>query len=604
MSSALSYAQISPGPLSHAHRDLDRITRCVACHDFGAGARGFKCLDCHVEIQRRVAAKSGYHARAYHSATGQTDCARCHVEHNGGRIPVVRFDTKNFDHRAETGLTLEGAHAALACQRCHNEKNIPASARAEVKVKDLNRTFLGLSRACTSCHVDPHDAELGTNCTNCHSQTTWNPPPGFSHARTPFALTGAHTTLSCEKCHTAPSGQKATHFKGVPFGTCKSCHADPHKGAFQEAKFQGACDSCHTTSGWRANRPGGRFSHEITKFPLAGKHADLACSRCHKDADFHRAIPHERCASCHEDPHKGQFASRAAGSDCAACHNEKGFKPTLFTREMHRQARFPLEAKHSAVPCEKCHPVEDGRTQYRTGKLKCANCHADPHQSQFAAVPFSDRCELCHTTSGFKPSTFTVVRHAETAFVLKGAHEKADCGACHKVQAVTAAAPAGVRQFHFATRTCNTCHADPHQSKLPCEGCHNSTDRWQTVLSYDHSRTQFPLQGAHRGLTCSKCHTQAGASLKFLGTQPLCATCHADPHGGQFTNAALQEGCSTCHIVERWSSADFTHDKTRFPLDRAHRNVRCELCHKQTMESAGKTIRVYRGTPIDCVKCH
>ncbi len=599
MSGALAFGQISPGALSHDHQDLDRIARCASCHDFGAGARGFKCLDCHVEIQRRIAGKLGYHARAYNSSVGQTDCARCHVEHNGGKIALVRLDTKKFDHRAETGFSLEGAHARAACQSCHTAQKIPAGARGEIKMKDLNRSFLGLSRACASCHIDPHEAEFGTNCVNCHTQVAWRPAAGFSHSRTAFALTGAHTSVACEKCHVAPAGKKVTNFKGVAFGSCKNCHADPHRGAFQDAKFQGACDTCHTTSGWRANRPSNRFNHEITKFPLQGKHAELSCSKCHKDSDFRRAIPHERCASCHEDRHQGQFTARAAGSDCSSCHNEKGFKLSLFTKETHKLARFPLQAKHSAVACEKCHPAEDGKVQYRTGKLLCSNCHADPHEGQFAAAPHSNQCENCHTTDGFRPSTFTTARHLQTRFILTGAHLTADCKSCHKMKPVSASI--GVQQFRFTTQSCDTCHNDPHQSKLPCEGCHNNTQRWKTALAFDHAKTKFPLEGPHQRVGCEGCH-RAANTLKFTGTAQQCSSCHADVHGGQFM--AANEDCATCHTVSRWGGADFTHEKTRFPLDRAHRNVKCELCHKQTVETNGKAIRVYRGTAVECVKCH
>src|SRR5581483_9768063 len=76
-------AQISPGPLSRAHQQLEGVTKCASCHDFGHGSRSFKCLECHAEIRRRVEAHAGYHGRAYKVTAEQADCARCHMEHNG-----------------------------------------------------------------------------------------------------------------------------------------------------------------------------------------------------------------------------------------------------------------------------------------------------------------------------------------------------------------------------------------------------------------------------------------------------------------------------------------------------------------------------------------
>src|SRR5262249_8537392 len=98
--------QIAPGPLSRAHPQLDGITKCGSCHDFGASSRGFKCLECHAEIRRRVEAKTGFHGRSYKSSAGETDCRRCHAEHRGQATPLIRLDRQQFDHLAQTGFEL------------------------------------------------------------------------------------------------------------------------------------------------------------------------------------------------------------------------------------------------------------------------------------------------------------------------------------------------------------------------------------------------------------------------------------------------------------------------------------------------------------------
>jgi hypothetical protein len=631
-------AQISPGPLSRAHQQWEGVTKCATCHDFGSGARGFKCLECHTEIQHRVAAHTGFHSQAFKNSPGETDCARCHMEHNGPTIALTRLDRNSFDHRAQTGFLLEGKHKEPSCQSCHTSKKIPVAARAEIKFKDVNKSFLGLGRTCTSCHEDPHGAQLGTECTRCHSQEAWKPAPGFNHARTAFALTGQHQTVACQKCHAPLAGETVLNFKGLSFASCVGCHKDPHRGAFQEVKaFRGACETCHNTSGWKAGAPSTGFNHGLTKFVLNGKHAATICAQCHKDSDFKWPIPHERCADCHQDPHKGQFATRAAGSDCSSCHNETSFKPALFTRETHQQSAFRLEEKHATADCEKCHSPQGKDAVYRTGKLTCPACHEDVHARDFAVAPYENKCNLCHTQSAFQPPTYSTAEHAKTKFALDGAHTRVACNDCHKPMAqmaggvatttvVATVAAVGAdknppRQHHFASQACTSCHGDPHQTTLTCETCH-STSAWKDLRKFDHAGTKFLTEGPHN-VACIKCHAAGappivsapaaagalaipGATVGpvFAKTPNQCFRCHTDVHDGQFMQGGRQEDCSTCHTLPRWNAADFDHERTQFPLDRIHVVVACAKCHKEQRTVNDKAVRVFRGTPAECVRCH
>lgn len=604
-------AQLSPGPLSRAHQDLEGVGSCAKCHDFGAGARSLRCLECHTEIQRRVTAKTGFHARAFRAASGQQDCARCHGEHNGTKFGLIRLDRKAFQHEAETGFKLEGKHRTVACETCHASKNISAPARAEIKLKDVNHSFLGLRRECNACHQDQHKGQLGSDCTKCHSPEGWKPAGGFNHTQARFALTGLHQQVACVKCHATPS-----QFKGLAFQTCESCHKDPHRGAFREAKVTGSCDSCHSTAGWRRPRiAAAGFSHDRTPFALKGKHADVACNKCHKDADFHRQIAHGRCSSCHQDPHNKQFASRAAGADCQSCHNENSFKPALFDRAMHQKSAFRLEARHAELDCAKCHQPQGREAVYITRLLACADCHNDPHRGEFA----SKQCSECHTQTKFKDHNVTVAAHAKTQFPLTGKHSVVACADCHK-QLPTApaaaaklvlafiSAPTAARQFHFAATRCNSCHQDPHNTTLACESCHTSAD-WKTTAKFDHAvEAKFPLTGAHAKPNCVQCHQPIDAAKRpatpsFQLSAKECLACHQkdDRHGGQFQATGKATDCASCHAPESWKIEEFNHERTRFPLDRAHRNVTCAKCHK-VMFNAG--YRTYRNTPLECVRCH
>ena len=655
-------AQIAPGPLSRSHAQLGGITGCASCHDFGA--RGLKCLECHVEIKRRVEARTGFHSRAYKGSTGETDCARCHREHRGPKFELIPLDRKGFDHPAQTGFLLEGKHREQRCENCHNATKIAAAARSEIKLKDLNRSFLGLRRDCTACHREPHQNQLGADCGRCHNQAAWKPAAKFDHSRAAFRLTGLHQKVLCQKCHVQPvaapgnggqstdapadaiSAPKLVLFKGRSFDGCQSCHTDQHHGAFQEVKSNGKCDGCHNTGGWKNDRPGRDFNHSTTKFRLAGKHAELGCGKCHKESDFRRPIAHELCRNCHEDPHKGQFAARAAGSDCSVCHSPANFKPPLFDRVTHMSSSFPLVGKHNSLRCAQCHQPEGRDAGYKTGKLVCNECHTEPHGGEFAAEPYSNRCNLCHTEQGFETTTFSMERHDQTRFPLTGRHTQVECVKCHKplapavsqaaeevIKAPGAASGPAVdakkaaqnarRQYHFASRSCNTCHTDPHQinpqANLPCETCH-VTQQWSALRPFDHSGTRFKLAGSHldadhQPIGCVKCHKSPqltdGAAAKiapvFSGTPNQCTGCHQkkDAHDGQFSGPGRSpEDCSNCHIPAVWNGTNFDHDRTRFPLSVVHRKAECAKCHKEQKEVNGMMVRVYRDTPPDCIKCH
>ncbi len=611
----LALAQISPGPLSKAHQNLEGVTKCASCHEFGAGARGFKCVDCHGEIKRRIDARTGLHARVIQTNNaGQKECARCHVEHQGDRVPLTRLTVNGFDHGAQTGFVLQGKHRQLQCAKCHNAKHVLPAARQELKQKDLNRTYLGLGRECLACHEDRHAGQLGTACTNCHSQDAWKPANGFNHSKTSFALTGLHQAVACQKCH-VPAGAAASalKYKGLQFASCQNCHKDPHQGAFVDAKFRGSCESCHDTGGWKKNHPASKFNHALTKFDLRGKHATVACLRCHKDSNFNRPVAHARCQDCHEDPHKGQFQKRLAslgGGDCGACHTETGFKPSLFDRAAHRKAAFPLEEKHATVACDRCHTPAGKAAVYISAKTLCRDCHADQHAGQFSGSPWKNDCRQCHTQNAFAKSTFTAARHStDSKFHLTGKHVSVECAACHKPLPLASTAVARTvppRDYRIPSSTCTACHADPHKTKQSCETCH-STQQWTTVAKFDHAaQAKFPLDASHAALQCRQCHDRASTrKLSFSETPTHCFSCHQDVHGNQFLAAEPVEDCAQCHTPTKWTNkADFDHDRTRFPFDRAHRGVACQKCHKEQKEVLGKMIAIYRGTPTECTKCH
>lgn len=604
-------AQISPGPLAHAHQSLEGPTHCTDCHTESVRARAFHCTDCHSEIAAEVTQHRGLHSTFPSAGEPGEACVKCHSDHNGEGFNMVHWDPtpKGFDH-SRTGYVLEGKHAGAACRSCHTASHIGANARALLQKADLNHTYLGLSKQCAACHEDKHQGRLGQDCGRCHNPNGWGsasiPLQGFDHGKTRFPLTGAHREVACAKCHTAgPDGQP--RYAGIAFGACSSCHADVHKGEFRQG-----CDSCHTTSTWKKSSFERVFDHAKTNFPLLGKHADAGCVSCHKGGDFKGPIAHAQCADCHQpDPHGGQFA----GTDCKSCHTVSGWSPSTFSVADHAKTGFPLGGPHAKVECGRCHVPAGTKTQFKMAFGQCTDCHKDEHEGQFAGDPWRNRCEACHQGMTWKSTSFTLASHQKTAFPLTGSHAAVVCTDCHKPMNGAKTVP-----YHFGNLECTTCHADVHHGEfavrmarisashrpLGCEACHNTGD-WHDLKRFDHESTRFALEGAHRAVGCAACHKPPNLErtmvhVKFGEAPVRCGECHQNPHADQFGARAQQ--CETCHGPNKWRPSLFDHEKTAFPLRGGHQGVACSACHRLTKPIGAMTVLFYKPTPTACEACH
>jgi hypothetical protein len=205
----------------------------------------------------------------------------------------------------------------------------------------------------------------------------------FNHATTQFPLRGKHATIGCERCHLA------TQSKGVQtprpditrFQHCADCHADPHNGQFAVRTDKGACESCHSETGFAASTYSFAM-HEGTRFPLTGGHRAVPCRQCHaikpaqgRNIRQFRWAGESSCETCHRDVHNGQFAGSVAKS-CADCHAPGGWVEVRFA---HDKTRFPLTGKHAGAACAKCHKT--GRSgsardwEFAGRTTRCSDCH-------------------------------------------------------------------------------------------------------------------------------------------------------------------------------------------------------------------------------------
>ena len=486
---------LSPGPLAKPHENLEGLKNCVKCHEAGQQVSDQKCLDCHKELKAQLAKGAGFHG---HIPKPQLACNSCHHEHQGKDFALIEWEPRKFDH-ARTGFALKGKHAALDCAKCH-----------------VTKSFIGLSTACIACHKDEHRGQEGNDCAKCHDERAWKPAPGFVHAKTDFALKGAHQRVECIKCHAHEAGE-AQRFHPVAHARCTDCHKDPHDG-----KLGVDCQRCHVEDSWTAVKSAGgeRAFHEKTRYPLRGLHVSVACKECHGPWPGRKAVfknmKFDACLDCHKDPHGGQLSPPA----CERCHDVNGFKPVRFETAQHEKTKYPLLGAHLAVGCAQCHPATKARGFFfHPESARCENCHQDPHKAQFKKA-----CATCHEVASFRKVN---VDHGK--FPLTLGHAKAACGSCHFADA------SGVVRYLPLASTCASCHPDVHAGQFgDCARCHTTESFTKTLFVHAPPFTNYVLAGKHRDVACAKCHAPSPAGVKYRGTPKDCEGCHADFHKGAF----------------------------------------------------------------------
>ncbi|HEU5262770.1 MAG TPA: cytochrome c3 family protein [Gemmatimonadales bacterium] len=635
-------AQISPGPLARPHQQLEGTRQCIKCHGGGRGEQMTAlCLDCHKEIAWLVQQDRGLHARERRQR-----CATCHPDHAGREFALISWPEgapERFDH-TRAGWPLEGSHARQECAKCHRPAfRVSRAARLSAR-RAPAWGWVGLERACTSCHDDVHRGALARNCLACHDVEHWKPAPRFDHAKTDYPLTGEHLQVKCAACHLDPRLRLATDRRGNPVPVykplahreCVPCHADPHRG-----RLGGACSECHVTTGFNKVSTAS-FNHDRTRYPLRGRHAEVGCEKCH---DFSagkvvRNPAFARCTDCHRDPHAGTATLAGRIVDCAPCHDVQGFRPSTYTVAQHRLTKYPLEGRHQQVKCNACHvknPAGVPAAQLGSSGVwmrpvagQCRDCHADDHGAQLASRADRGACAACHRVDGWKPSTYTVAQHASLRLSLEGRHAEIECRACHgpfrrglpALPGPEVLGRAGVA-LKLKEIECASCHVDPHDGRFPrCLDCHGVRRfRPSTVDVAIHKRYDFRLEGAHAAVPCVDCHREmkhpatasslvlarwSSAPLLFAVPKRGCEGCHETPHGAQFAKRPDRGACESCHGLDAFRPATrFDHNRdATFTLKGAHENVPCSRCHPAIRGAGGKPVVVYRPVSGKCETCH
>lgn len=292
-------------------------------HQFKVTREAFVCSDCHtddiskfdLQICDTCHRQMDLGFMTAHTISFGSACLDCH---DGVDSLVTNFNHNKFSFK------IIGKHEGLECVKCH------------VNARGLGDFQLTL-QDCYSCHRndEPHQGRFGLSCVDCHTENGWTPAK-FDHNLSVFKLEGGHAEAACEDCH------QNNIFAGTP-SDCYSCHKqdDEHGG-----RFGTDCSVCHNPSSWKD----ATFDHNLSNFPLTGRHAGLACEQCHTTGQF--AGLSTSCASCHGDPafHAGMF-----GLDCAACHSTENWYA-------------PYNGPHPGI-------ADEGGRGVNHGGASCRECH-------------------------------------------------------------------------------------------------------------------------------------------------------------------------------------------------------------------------------------
>lgn len=537
-------------------RGLHEGVACTSCHrSLIFNNVGTKCADCHADIHRRQFGPR---------------CEDCHTV-QGWKVNVQ--SVRNHFNR----FPLLGAHAAVDCDSCHP--------------KAATGVYIGLSTDCVSCHLKDYQSASSPNhasadfpltCQTCHGVDRWQGAK-FNHAQvTGFALVGAHVRLDCSSCH------KGQLYKGTP-RDCFGCHAQDYNRTSNPnhvaANFPKDCAICHDSEHWQ----GVRFDHSQTGFALTGAHITARCDTCHV-AGRYKGTPRE-CFSCHAKDFEGTLnpdhRKANISTQCDNCHTTTNWQGAKFD---HSKARFALTGAHLNVNCAQCHV----NGQFTGTPMDCFSCHQSDYSKTTSPnhqkAGFSQNCATCHTTQQWKGAKFD---HNNTKFALTGAHVSVNCAQCH----------VGGR-FAGTPTSCISCHSkdfdgttspNHRTANFPqdCTVCH-TTQQWKGA-KFDHTKTRFPLTGAHITTSCAQCHING----VYTGTSTQCVACHQSDYNGtknpNHVTAGFPKDCAVCHTTTGWKSARFDHNSTRFPLTGSHTSVSCDKCHV-----GGQ----YTGTTTQCFGCH
>jgi len=280
-------------------------------------------------------------------------------------------------------------------------------------------------------------------------------------------------------------------------------------------------------------------------------------------------------ASAQESPHGEKLTF-----NCTDCHTTEGWKFSASTAKFsHDLTKFKLKGQHFYSDCKACHKTLV--FSEAEAKANCNDCHTDMHNNTVGP-----NCAECHTPKSWIVENITEI-HQRSRFPLLGAHNTADCAACHTSASNLEFQPLGVE--------CIDCHNGDYQAttkpnhiqtgiSTDCIECHRIDAFEWSASGINHDF--FPLTRGHKVEDCAACH-------KSGITEPIsadCSSCHQNDYNNaknpSHQNSGFSTSCAECHTTEPdWKPAEFkTHDGLYFPIySGSHKGEwnSCADCHTQ-----------------------
>lgn len=379
-----------------------------------------ECKTCHEDV---------------HQETLRNRCANCHNEE--------KFKPASLFSHERTNFKLIGAHDKVECINCH---------KIEIKNSKKFQNFGDVKfNSCANCHNDIHKGKFGSDCKSCHNTDSFTKVDianSFNHSKTNFPLVGKHNFVKCDNCH------KGSLTNKPKYKYCYDCHEDYHKSEFVKNNIKADCKQCHTEKGFSPST----FTidlHAMTNFKLTYAHEATPCNACHlKNERWTFIIEGKKCINCHQNIHNNEISEKFFDENrCESCHSTINWKQIEFD---HKKTQFELIGKHKSINCSDCHiNKKDNKIvnqKFAQLNQNCTQCHSDIHYGQFIENEI-ELCKDCHTNDNWKPTLFD---HNKSRFALDGAHNKLECGKCHK-----AIMKGELKYINYKIEdvTCKSCHS-------------------------------------------------------------------------------------------------------------------------------------------------